>query len=87
MKIPEQPENSIRIMLELKEKAPRLDTILLAEVKNKVKNLELKHISRAKFKALFDEKRIQIKGQPARPSSSIAKGITYIDILGFSEKE
>ncbi|MCO5143257.1 MAG: hypothetical protein M9962_09235 [Oligoflexia bacterium] len=87
MMIPEQPKNSIRITLELNQRAPRLDSLLLEAIKTQVKNLELKHISRSKFKTLFDEKRIQIKGQPARPASSIAKGTTYIDILGFSEEE
>ena len=43
--------------------------------------------SRTEFKELFKKKRIRIKGQPAVPSSSLAKGTTYVDILGYDEGE
>ena len=44
-------------------------------------------ISRSALKDLFKKKRIQLKGQAAVPSSLIAEGTSYVDILGFSEDE
>jgi len=44
-------------------------------------NSSLKALSRAAFKKLFKEKKILIKGQPAKPSSELAAGTTYVDIL------
>lgn len=84
--VPEQPENSFRIVLTLNHKQPRLDTILLEAIRAQDKNDELKRISRTAYKALFNEKRILIKGQCAKPSSSLAAGVTYVDILGYSEE-
>ncbi len=81
--VPERPENSFRITLTLNNKQPRLDTILLEAIRAQETNLELKRISRTAFKDLFYEKKILIKGQAAKPSSSLAKGITYVDILGY----
>jgi hypothetical protein len=81
---PPQPANSIRITLQLTSKASRLDSPLM-EALRKSNHLDLKNISRTDFKKLFNDKRILIKNQPARPSSSIAAGTTYVDILGFSE--
>jgi hypothetical protein len=43
----------------------------------------LREISRTKMKELFTTGRILIKGQRATPSSALAKGITYVDILGY----
>jgi hypothetical protein len=81
--VPPQPENSFRIILELKYPEPRLDSVLLAELKKQNENSELKSISRSKLKDLFQSSRIQIKGQKAHPSSSLMKGTTYVDILGY----
>lgn len=78
---PKKPENSYRVTLELRNRAPRLDSLLLEALRAQDEVLELQHISRGKFKRMFDEKRILIKGQPARPSSSIAAGTTYVDVL------
>jgi len=81
---PEQPTNSFRIVLHLLGRH-RIDTVLLDELRKQERNAVLKNISRKKFKALFKEKRIQLKGQSAVPSSSLAAGTTYVDILGFQD--
>ena len=47
------------------------------------KNEILKIISKAALKELFNEKKILIKGQRAKSSSALAKGTTYVDILGY----
>lgn len=81
--IPPKPPKSFRITIELFKSAKRLDNVLLAALKAQNENLDLREITRTKFKELFTSGRIQIKGQKAGPSSSLAKGITYIDILGY----
>ena len=81
--IPTKPKNSFRITLELNRSEKRLDSALLKAIKEQNENLDLREISRTTFKTLFNEGKIQIKGQIARPSSSIAKGTTYVDILGY----
>ena len=48
-----------------------------------LENASLKIISRGALKDLFNESKIMIKGQRAKSSSAIAKGITYVDILGY----
>ena len=45
----------------------------------------IREISRSAFKELFKTKRITLKGQSAVPSSTLAKGTTVVDILGFVE--
>ena len=80
--VPPQPANSVRITLDLTVAEPRLDNALLKVIKHN-KDLEFGEISRSTLKKLFSEGKIQIKGQNARPSSSIAAGITYVDILGL----
>lgn len=84
--IPPKPHNSFRITLDLMRPAGRLDAVLLQAIKGQNENLTLREISRTGFKELFNSGKIQIKGQNARPSSGLAKGITYIDILGFKQK-
>ena len=79
--IPPKPPKSYRITLELTRAEKRLDNALLAAIREIDDNLDLKNISRTEFKTLFNEGKIQIKGQKARPSSAVAKGITYVDIL------
>lgn len=81
--IPPQPPRSFRITLDLYKRANRLDSVLLAALKEQRENLNLQNISRTQFKALFNEGKIVIKGQRATPKSAMAKGVTYIDILGF----
>jgi hypothetical protein len=83
MNEPKQPPNSFRITLNVSSMRPRLDALLLEALRQQDLNPLLKGISRKAFKDLFYEKRIQIKGQSALPSSAIATGTTYIDILGF----
>mgnify|MGYP006864796693 CR=1 FL=1 len=84
--VPAQPENSLRIELVLNHRMPRMDTILLEAIRLQERNLTLKRISRTAFKALFNEKKILIKGQAAKPSSALATGTTYVDILGYVEE-
>jgi len=79
--IPDKPENSFRIKLELENKELRLDTILLDALQKQNENEELKHISKTQLKKLFTNKRVYIKGQNAKANSSINSGISYIDIL------
>ncbi len=85
--IPPIPPNSFRVVLEQAFKGGRLDSALMEALRNQARNLDLKNITRTQFKALFDEKRVVIKGQPAKPSSTLAGGTTYIDLLGFTESK
>lgn len=82
---PEKPKNSVRITLTL-ERRNRIDTALLAAIREQTLNSELKNISRSAFKELFKQKRIQLKGQSAVTSSMLAEGVSYVDILGFDEE-
>ena len=79
---PVQPPNSFRVKIELSVRK-RVDTVLLAELKQQDQNQALKNISRTALKKLFKEKRILLKGQSAVPSSLLATGVTFVDILGF----
>jgi len=81
--VPEKPANSFRIVLTLEFPESRMDSVLLDALKTQNENLTLKNISRGALKDLFNQKRILIKGQRAKSNSSQAKGITYVDILGF----
>ena len=80
--IPAQPPHSFRIMLELNTRVSRMDTTLLNSLKAQKEHLNLRNTTRQGLKNLFNEGKIQIKGQKARPSSALAKGVTYVDILG-----
>ena len=81
--IPEQPANSFRITLNLVSAESRMDNVLLEALRTQDENEKLKHISRTALKDLFNESKIFIKGQRAKSSSALAKGITYVDIIGF----
>lgn len=81
--IPERPDNSFRIILNLDYPESRMDNTLLNALRNQNENLTLKNISRGALKELFTNKKILIKGQRAKSNSSLAKGVTYVDILGF----
>lgn len=81
--VPPKPPKSFRITLEINRSQERLDAQLLAALRGQKDNLNLQMISRTKFKDLFNDGKIQIKGQRARPSSSINRGVTYVDILGY----
>ena len=81
--IPPQAQNSFRIVLELNRAEKRLDSVLLQALRDQNENISLKNISRVAFKELFKNSKILIKGQNARTSSALAKGTTYVDILGF----
>lgn len=79
--IPPRPPKSTRITLELGSSESRLDNVLLAALRDQNENPRLKNISRVAFKELFNSGKVLIKGQRARPSSNLAAGTTYIDIL------
>lgn len=81
--IPEQPANSFRVILNLDYPESRMDNILLNALREQNENLTLKNISRSALKDLFNNKKILIKGQRAKSNSALAKGLTYVDILGF----
>jgi hypothetical protein len=80
---PAQPENSFRIAINLDHAEPRIDNVLLNALREQNENDTLKAMSRTLLKNLFAEKRILIKGQRAKSSSALAKGTTYVDILGY----
>lgn len=84
IKPPVQPSNSFRIELELASRQ-RIDSVLLAELRKQDRNPDLKNISRAGLKKLFKKRRIQLKGQSAVPSSELAAGISFVDILNYPE--
>lgn len=84
--IPPKPPKSFRIVLELNRSEKRLDNVLLAAIKAQNEDLNLREITRTAYKDLFKEGKITIKGQRATPSSSVAKGITYVDIVGYKNK-
>ena len=80
-KAPATLDNSFRVTLELEEREPRLDNILFNALKTQDENEELKNLSKIKFKQLFVDKKILIKGQSAKPKSQINSGTTCVDIL------
>ncbi len=82
---PEKPKRSFRLTLTLTSPKPRLDQVLLGELRKQNRNLNLRTLSRNGLKELFKKKWIRIKGQPAVPSSSLARGVTYIDVIGYEE--
>ncbi|MBL7666337.1 MAG: hypothetical protein JNM93_14475 [Bacteriovoracaceae bacterium] len=79
--IPPQPANSFRVVIELEYPETRMDNKLLEALRAQNENEKLKNISRAALKTMFNEKKIFIKGQRAKSSSALSKGITYVDIL------
>ncbi len=80
---PVKPPKSFRVTLNLDYPESRLDNVLLAALREQNENLTLRNISRGALKNLFNEKKIEIKGQRAKSNSALAKGTTYVDILGF----
>ena len=80
--VPAQPKNSFRITLDLAYPESRMDNVLLNALREQNENEALKNISRAALKNLFGTKKIMIKGQRAKSSSALSKGITYVDIIG-----
>lgn len=80
-KVPAQPTNSFRIIIELNSRVSRMDTTLLNALKEQKENTEMRNISRQGLKNLFLDGKVHIKGQRAKPSSALAKGTTYVDIL------
>ncbi len=75
--------NAFRIALTLEYPESRMDNTLLNALREQNENEKLKAISRAALKDLFNDKKIMIKGQRAKSNSALAKGVTYVDILGF----
>jgi hypothetical protein len=82
--IPLQPKNSFRIILNVTSSGQRLDNVLLTALRQQNENMDLKNITRTEYKELFNTGKITIKGQKAKPSSTLARGETYIDILKFN---
>ena len=85
--IPSQPANSFRVTLNLTSGVSRMDSVLMQAFRAQDDVPELKTITRDQFKKLFKEKRVLIKDQTARPSSGLASGTTYVDILGYSAQK
>jgi 23S rRNA-/tRNA-specific pseudouridylate synthase len=81
--IPEKPADCFRITLNLEHAQDRMDNVLLEALRSQDENSDLKNISRTALKNLFNDKRISIKGQRAKPNSALASGTTYVDIQGF----
>jgi hypothetical protein len=81
--IPEIVPNAFRVTLDLSYAHSRMDNVLLTALREQNDNEALKVISRTALKDLFNDKKIMIKGQRAKSNSSLAQGITYVDILGF----
>lgn len=79
--IPVQPAHSFRVTLNLIRPEKRIDNILLAALHNQSEHEKLKIISRGALKKLFSEGKVLIKGQRARSSSALARGVTYVDVL------
>jgi hypothetical protein len=80
---PPRPAKSFRIVLNLNFRESRMDNVLLKALHEQNENPSLKIISRGALKDLFTKSKIEIKGQRAKSSSAINKGITYVDILGY----
>jgi GMP synthase PP-ATPase subunit len=78
---PPPMEGAFRLKLVMNSRQKRLDVHLLEALRGQDDNESLKRISRSRFKKLFDDKKVLIKGQPAKPSSSLATGTTYVDII------
>jgi hypothetical protein len=81
--MPSQPANSYRITLNLENPESRMDNVLLNALREQEENEKLRLVSRTQLKEMFNQKKIMIKGQRAKSSSALAKGITYVDILGY----
>lgn len=81
--IPPQAPDSFRVVLDLNSPQKRLDNVLLLALREQKDNIDLKNISRTDFKDLFKNGQILIKGQRAKTSSSVARGLTYVDIIGY----
>jgi hypothetical protein len=80
---PAQPADSFRIAINLEYAESRIDNVLLNALREQNENDTLKAMSRTLLKDLFANKKIMIKGQRAKSSSALAKGTTYVDILGY----
>jgi hypothetical protein len=81
--IPAPVPGAFRIALTLEFPESRMDNVLLQALRVQNENEKLKNISRSALKELFNQKKILIKGQRAKSSSALAKGVTYVDIFGF----
>ena len=79
--IPALPKNASRVVLNLSYPESRMDNILLREMRLLEDNVKLKNITRGALKKLFQDGKVQIKGQRAKTSSALAKGVTYVDLL------
>jgi hypothetical protein len=81
--VPAPPPKSFRVTIQLEWPESRMDNVLLNALREQNDNMTLKNISRGALKELFNTKQILIKGQRAKSNSSLEKGTTYVDILGY----
>jgi|GEM_PF-901652 len=72
---------AFRVALKINSRQKRMDVHLLEALRGQEDWEALKRISRTQFKKLFDEKKILIKGQPAKPNSALNSGTTYVDLI------
>ena len=72
---------AFRIALKINSRQKRMDVHLLEALRGQEEWEALKRISRTQFKKLFEEKKILIKGQPAKPNSALNAGTTWVDLL------
>lgn len=79
--VPVQPPKSFRVIITQNRSGARLDAVLLKALREQKENLNLQNISRVPFKELFTSGKVLIKGQRAKTSSTLAHGVTYVDIL------
>ncbi len=75
-----QPK-AFRVAITLEQAESRMDNVLLHALREQEDNMDMKLMSRAGLKVLFNNKKVLIKGQRAKSSSALAKGTTYVDIL------
>jgi len=79
--VPPLVKGAFRVKLSMNSRQKRLDVHLLEALRAQEEFEALKRISRTQFKKLFDEKKILIKGQPAKPNSALNAGATWVDLL------
>ena len=80
-KIPPVVPNAFRVVINLDYAQDRMDKVLLENLRLQNENETLKNISRGALKEMFNQGKIMIKGQRAKSSSALAKGITYVDVI------
>lgn len=80
---PQKVAGFFRVTINLDFAEDRMDHVLFNTLQAQDENVKLKNISKRALKRLFDDKKIFIKGQRAKASSRVNKGVTYVDIEEF----